>query len=262
MASNADKIIQRYGDGTREENRNSGDRADYIMEYKYTKKLLDKYITKEHTVLEIGCGTGYYGMYLSEICKSYYGIDIAPGNIDLFQKKIQNNKLVNVEATIGDATDLAIFQDNSFDVVLNFGTMYHLPLNERKLSFSETKRICKKGGLLMFAYINKIGVYMGSCLQEPDKYPNKHKNKSILFDGIDDSRDSIYWFTMPEEMEIIAKEFGLTILDNLGVDFVLIPDMYNLSSENRDTWEELTDYLCSSISCTGFANHAVMVCVN
>jgi hypothetical protein len=45
MAKNADKIVARYVDGSREENRNSGERADYIMEYKYTKKLIDKYVS-------------------------------------------------------------------------------------------------------------------------------------------------------------------------------------------------------------------------
>lgn len=44
------QIIARYGDGMWEENRSSGERADYIMEFKYTKRLLDKYITKECSV--------------------------------------------------------------------------------------------------------------------------------------------------------------------------------------------------------------------
>lgn len=42
MASNEKNIIARYGDAMREENRSSGDRADYIMEFKNTKRLLDK----------------------------------------------------------------------------------------------------------------------------------------------------------------------------------------------------------------------------
>lgn len=255
-------FISRYGDGTREENRNSGDRADYIMEYKYTKRLLDKYITNELTVLEIGCGTGYYGMYLTDKCKQYTGIDITPGNIELFNKKINNNGLTNVNAVVGDATNLNDFSDKSYDVVLTFGPMYHLPPDERNLVFNECKRICKKNGTIMFAYINKVGVYLSGCLNEPDKYPNKQKNKSILSKGIDDSRNNIYWFTMPEEMESTAERFGLSVIDNLGVDFVFIPEMYSLTTEKKDSWEELTDFMCASKSCTGFANHAVMVCKN
>jgi ubiquinone/menaquinone biosynthesis C-methylase UbiE len=260
MASNAKNIINRYGDGTREEKRSSGDRADYIMEYKYTKVILDKYITVQSTVLEVGCGTGYYGVYLSGNCKKYCGVDITPGNINLFKEKIQNLHLSNVEAIIGDATDLRAFSDESYDVVLSFGPIYHLPPEERELVFLESKRICKNNGIIMFAYINKIGAYLAGCLQEADKYPNKQKNKTILLDGIDDSRDNIYWFTMPEEMEGLAEKYNLVVIDNLGVDFVLIPEMYSQTSEKKDAWEELINFISASKSCTGFANHAVMVC--
>ena len=112
----------------------------------------------------------------------------------------------------------------------------------------------------MFAYINKVGVYLGGCLNEPDKYPNMQKNKSILIEGVDDTRDGIYWFTTPENMEETAREFDLTVLANLGVDFTFIPDIYNPNSEQYDCWSEFADFMCVSNSCTGFANHAVMVC--
>lgn len=259
MALNAKNIIDRYGDGTREENRSSGDRADYNMEYKYTKRILDRYISKENTVLEIGCGTGYYGIYLADKCKKYTGVDIAPGNINIMNKKIKEKNLSNVNGVVGDATDLRDFKNNSYDAVLTFGPIYHLSPNEHDSVFSESKRICKTNGIIMFAYINKIGVYFTGCLNESEKYPNKHKNKSLLNDGLDDTRDNIYWFTMPEDMEITAQKFSLTVIENLGVDFTLIPEMYN-KSDRESEWEEITDFLSKSKSCTGFANHAVMVC--
>ena len=86
MASNANNIISSYGDGSREENRSTGKRADYNMEYKYTKRILNKYITRNSFVLEIGCGTGYYGMYLSDKCYKYTGVEIATGNIEYEEK--------------------------------------------------------------------------------------------------------------------------------------------------------------------------------
>jgi len=261
MAFNAKNIIDRYGDGTREENRGSGDRADYIMEYKYTKKILDRYISKEHTILEIGCGTGYYGVYLADKCKQYTGVDITPGNIEILKEKIKNNGLSTINAVVGDATDLNDFKDDSYDIILTFGPIYHLPPNERELVFAESKRLCKDNGIIMFAYINKIGVYITGCLNQAEQYPNQQKNKSLLKDGIDDTRDNIYWFTMPEDMEITAQKFGLSVIENLGVDFTLTPEMYSKSDREKE-WAEITDFLCQSKSCTGFANHAVMICKN
>ena len=262
MASNAKKIIERYGDGTREESRSSGSRADYIMEYNYTKKILNRYITKESEVLEIGCGTGYYGIYLSDKCKKYTGVDISSGNIEIFNKKIKADNLSNVNAVTGDATDLYDFKDNSYDIVLTFGPVYHLPPEESELAFAESKRICKTNGIIMFAYINKIGVYLTGCINEPNKYPNEQKNKSLLKEGIDDTRDDIYWFTTPEDIEITVQKFELSVIENLGVDFTLIPEMYSQTSERKNIWEEIVDFLSKSKSYTGFANHAVMVCKN
>lgn len=260
MASNSKIIIDRYGDGRREENRSSGSRADYIMEYKYTKRIVDRYVTRESNIVEIGCGTGYYGIYLADKCLKYTGVDITPGNINLLNTKINELGLSNVSGFVGDATNMSKFDSEMFDIVMTFGPLYHLPPFERELVFAESKRICKPGGIIMFAYINKAGVYLGGCLNEPDKYPNQSKNKSILVDGIDDTRDSVYWFTTPEEMEEIAKQHCISVVENLGVDFIFIPDMYNLNSEKKDSWEEFVDFMCASKSCTGFANHAVMVC--
>lgn len=260
MASNEKNIIIRYGDGSREENRSLGNRADYNMEYKYTKQILDRYITKDSTVLEIGCGTGYYGMYLTDKCKKYVGVDIAPGNIELLRKKIRDNNLSNVEAFVGDATNLSHIEDNSFDVVLVFGPVYHLPPDESELAFAESKRICKPSGIIMFSYINKIGVYIGACLNQPEVYPNSQKNKSILNDGIDDTRDNIYWFTTPEEMEETARTFRMEVIENSGVDFIFMPEMFNQPPDRKEAWEEFADFLCRSKSCAGFANHAVIVC--
>lgn len=39
-------------------------------------------------MLEIGCGTGYYGFYYADKCQEYLGIDIVPDHIALFKQKI------------------------------------------------------------------------------------------------------------------------------------------------------------------------------
>jgi Methylase involved in ubiquinone/menaquinone biosynthesis len=258
MASNQEIIIKRYGDGSREEGRASGERAEYDMEYKYTKRILDRYIKRDAAVLEIGCGTGYYGMYLADKCKDYTGIDIVPANIALLSKKIAERKLENAHAMVADATNLKEFADGSFDVVLALGPIYHLPPKEQETVFKESKRVCKQNGVVMFAYITKLGIYLYHCLKAPEKYPNAQKNQSLLREGIDDTRDQVYWFHMPEEMEALAQEHGLAVVDNLGVDFTFIQQ----NAGEKAAREEVFDRMCASPFCTAFANHAVMVCIN
>ena len=70
MASNENKLIQKYGDGLKENTRFQKSRST-SLEFYYTKKHLSKYITMNSRVLEVGCATGYYGIYYADKCKEY-----------------------------------------------------------------------------------------------------------------------------------------------------------------------------------------------
>jgi ubiquinone/menaquinone biosynthesis C-methylase UbiE len=152
MSGNYDKIYARYAQGKGEDGRETESRTA-ALEFYYTKQHLDGYITKDKSVLEVGCGTGYYGLYYADRCLKYVGIDFIPQHIEIFNKKITENTLVNTSCQVGDATNLESIPDNSFDVVLCLGPMYHLPPEERELVFTECTRVCKAGGITAFAYI-------------------------------------------------------------------------------------------------------------
>ena len=233
------------------------------LEFLYTKKLIEQYLSSYMSVIELGCGTGYYGLYLADKCESYCGVDVSPQNIERFKEVIAKRELWNATATVGDATSLAEISDNSFDIVLNLGPIYHLPQDERQKAILESKRICKDGGIILFAYINKIGAYLRACLGKEFKmhYPNKEVNKCILQDGMDDVMPDIFFYTMPEEIENEVTENGLSVLKNVGVDFAFTSDMVNSAkSEQYSAWKEILDYMVESSSCTGTSNHAVLVC--
>jgi len=245
-----------------EDKRAFGTKAEQI-EFIYTKKLLDQYIKPSMSVVELGCGTGYYGLYLSKMCRSYHGVDLAPKHIEQFQTKIDEQGLSNLSASVGDATYLPEIQDSAFDIVMTFGPMYHLPHEERLKVILESKRICKAGGLILFAYINKIGAYLRACIDENMKlnYPNKKTNESVLMQGVDDVLPDVFFFTMPEEIEQDVAANGLTIVQNAGVDFTFNAGGINdMSDEKYAAWIEVLDYMFKSKSCTGVSNHAVLVC--
>lgn len=254
-------IISNYL-GFDEDKRAFGTKAERI-EFIYTKKLLDQYIKPSMSVVELGCATGYYGLYLSKMCGSYHGVDLTPKHIEQFRTKIDEQGLSNLSASVGDAVCLPEIGDSAFDIVLVFGPMYHLPHEKRLKVISESKRICKAGGLILFAYTNKIGAYLRACIDENMKsnYPNKKANESILTQGTDDILTDVFFYTMPEEIERDALANGLTIVHNAGVDFTFnAGDVNNMSDEKYAAWTEVLDYMFKSRSCTGAGNHAVLVC--
>lgn len=258
---NNNLIISNYSDFD-EDQRAFGSRADQI-EFIYTKRLLDQYISPDKTVVELGCGTGYYGIYLSNKCKSYHGIDIVPKHVEQFQTKITEQGLHRISTSLGDATCLPEIQDDTYDVVLVLGPMYHLPYSERQKVIVESKRICKSGGMIMFAYINKIGAYLRACIDDSMKsdYPNAKTNKSVLVDGVDDKMPEVFYFTMPEEIERDVTQNGLDVIRNAGVDYTFSPtDINKMNDEQYAAWTEIMDYMFDNGSCTGTSNHAVLLC--
>lgn len=261
MSSTENAVIDNYKNGDED---NRPDRSRYAgLEFHYTKKHLDPYITPETSVIEIGCGTGYYAMHYADKCREYTGVDISPENIAVFGGKIQNRQLKNVRAMMGDATRLSGIPDNGFDVVLCLGPLYHLPPQERECVFAECKRICKDGGIASFAYINKVGVYTGACVHEQLRahYPNEQANQWVLDCNRDDMRPDLFFYTMPEEIEAAAEKAGFRKIKNLGTDFFITMSIIDTMDDKKFALlKPLLDQMASYESCTGMSNHALLIC--
>ena len=258
MSLNQTKLIEQYTSGNEEARAVSSRTAG--LEFYYTKKHLGGMIGKNDRVLEISCATGYYGLYYAEQCREYVGIDIVPKHIGLFREKIAARGLKNVSCQVGDGTDLKGIEDESFDVVLCLGPMYHLTEQERERVFEECARVCRRGGTAAFAYINRIGVYAGGCILD-SRYPNERANRCVLENGTDDMRPELFFYTTPEEMERRAAAHGLKKLKNLGTDFfVTMGIVDSMDEEKFELMKPLYDEMTSHESCTGMANHALLIC--
>lgn len=120
-----------------------------IIEYRTAMEYINKYLSTmtNPKIIDIGAGTGAYSIPLSE---KYDVTAIELVKHNLMTLKNKSNK---VKAYLGTATDLSKFDDNTFDVVLLFGPMYHLISDNDKLkALSEAKRILKDNGLIFISY--------------------------------------------------------------------------------------------------------------
>jgi len=260
MGSNLDLVLAKYADPMREVNRFENSRAEG-MEAHYTEKTLAKLVKRTDDVLEIGCATGRCGFFLADKCRSYLGVDLSPAHVDFFNEKIAKTGAANLTAQAGDGTRLDGIADESFDVVLGLGPMYHLPPEERDAAFAESKRVCKTGGTLIYAYINTLGVYAWASAAAPENYPNAHANECLLHLGINDIHPDLFFFTSPEAIAADAERNGLTVVKHIGTDFTLFVNVIdNMPEEKLDAWMELSDRMSESQSCVGLSNHALMVC--
>ncbi len=122
---------------------------------------------------------------------------------------------------------------------------------------------CKPGGIIAFAYINKIGVYVGACVHDNlrEQYPNKITNELVIKHGVSDTSPGTFFFTMPEEMEEVATRFGLVKIRNMGTDFFITMSVVDqMDDEKYQVFMELADEMVKYESCTGMSNHALLIC--
>lgn len=84
------------------------------------KKLLGHLITKNKTVLEIGCGTG--DLLASLRSKKGYGIDISPKMIQIAKKK--HARRINLSFSVKDIQN---FKNKKIDYVFMSDVIEHLP---------------------------------------------------------------------------------------------------------------------------------------
>lgn len=105
-------------------------------------------IKKGQTVLEIGCGSGYFTLNAAEMTGNkgcLFSIDLHPISVEETEKKVKKNNLSNVTVLQEDACQTR-FKDNFFDLVLLYGVVPG-PINIKKLS-AEINRVLKPDGHL------------------------------------------------------------------------------------------------------------------
>ena len=113
--------------------------------------------TKDSSVLEVGCGSGGYALYLGKTlgCK-LVGVDInGPGIQNANQLAVTNGLQARVRFELCDASQELPFDANSFDAVFSNDVLCHLP--DRPKVLGEIFRVLKPGGRMLFSDALVVG---------------------------------------------------------------------------------------------------------
>jgi methionine biosynthesis protein MetW len=163
-------------------------------------ELIAELVPRGSRVLDLGCGSGELLAHLIEhrSC-SGYGIELADANVHASLARGIDVIQFNLE------DGLALFEDHSFDVVLQLDTLQHLRNTEKMLR--ETARV------------GRIGIVSFPNFAH---WPNRVR---VASGRMPVTRILPYqWYDTPNirvgtyaDFEVLARKNGLTLLDSFGL---------------------------------------------
>jgi len=128
--------------------------VEYLTTMRYIEECLEG--ISNPGILEVGAGTGRYSAALAKQGLQVTAVELIEHNLEILRSKLDGTEPITTIR--GNALELSQFPDNSFDLTLLLGPMYHLYKKEEKLrALSEAVRVTKTGGHILVAY----------CMNEP-----------------------------------------------------------------------------------------------
>ena len=206
------------------------------VEYITTMQYIHKYIealqgenAKDTTlqILDIGAGTGRYAVELAKEGHDVTAVEYVKYNLGRLKQNAnaakkdcqEAGKEFLLQAYQGDARKLKRFAEDTFDLTLLFGPMYHLYSFEDKLqALMEAKRVTKPDGYILVAYLmNEYGVLTYgfkegnaiACIEDGRLDDNFHCHST---------EKDLYDYVRLEDMKELRDAAGLEHVQTISAD--------------------------------------------
>jgi ubiquinone/menaquinone biosynthesis C-methylase UbiE len=119
------------------------------LRWKRRVQMLSGHLRPGMTILEIGCGTGYFTRELTQRGADIIAIDVSPDLLEIAKAK---SSAPNVRYEIQNASALT-YSDATFDSVVGSSILHHLEIEE---ALREIHRVLKHGGTIYFTEPNML----------------------------------------------------------------------------------------------------------
>ncbi|MBR3196506.1 MAG: methyltransferase domain-containing protein [Clostridia bacterium] len=233
------------------------------LEYFVTMNYIHKFLKPGDRVLEIGAGTGRYSVALAKEGYKVSSIELVASNLDKLRENARG--LDNIDAHQGDALDLGRFGDDSFDVTLSFGPMYHLyEPEDHHRALDEAIRVTKPGGIILIAFLSAHAIICTNYLYDwmpvtqglkenfDSNYSVKHF-KEQLFTGFDIVEFEELFSDKPvDHLTTVAADNVLEIAEKRA-DF-------SMTDEEFEAFADYQLHICEKREMLGNSSHLLYIC--
>lgn len=178
------------------------------IEFITAMKYIKDYLKDGNKILDVGAGTGRYSLELQRDGYDVTAVELVKHNLRYIEKK-------GIKCYQGNAIDLSRFEDNSFDIVLLFGPMYHLLTMEEKVkALEEAKRVSKKYIFISYC-MNEFAVIYHGFMEGYIKEDIKNLDNS--FKVIKDN-DNLYSYVRLEDIDYLKDKCNLKRIKIINQD--------------------------------------------
>lgn len=236
------------------------------VEYITTQKCIHDCIRdiSAERILEIGAGTGRYSIALYREGFDVTALELIEHNIGRLREKLaeaEPGSPGRITVLKGNALDLSALDDNSFDVTLMLGPMYHLYTRSDKLrALSEAVRVTRPGGCLLVAYcMNEATVIQYVFGQNKlDEIMNAH----MLTDDwhcVSEPRD-LFEMIRTEEIAELDRELPverISLIATDGATNYMKDFIDSMDEETFGRWVEYHLSICGRGDLIGASHHTL-----
>jgi SAM-dependent methyltransferase len=232
-------------------------------------QFLERYITKDSIVLDIGAGPGRFTKVLVKLGATVVVGDISQTQLDL-NKRFANE----FEFAYGiknylrlDICDMSIFPDSTFDHVVCYGNPLGYVFEKRELAFGETLRVLKPGGKVFLSVSTLWGsiheLLPGVLSVDAVKNEEIIRSGNLYFEPEVGLRHRCHLFRAAELKEFLEKH-PLTIL-NLSASNCISAvwgDKLESIRADRTQWDQLLKMeleACQQTGCLEMGSHLIAV---
>jgi len=245
--------IKTFYESYDEDNRLFKDKA-HLAEYLTTIRYFDRLFTPNSQILDACAGTGRYSFYLADKGHKVTACDLVNHNVNIIKSKPAATKLTDILTC--NVLDLSQFKNNSFDVVLCMGAMYHLGSDaEKTQAIRECVRVCKPGGYVVLSYMNYFAVTAAELSEGL-------ANLDDVLTAFEDGSDFFWKATTPAKMEQYTKNEGLDVTHNIGADglsFILREKVNTATDEIFEKWMDFIYKHCENPALLGYSMHGLLI---
>lgn len=252
------EILARYYQNYDEDARLTSRRG--TVEYLTTMRYIERYLRPGMRILEIGAATGRYSHSLARKGYTVDAVELVEHNIERFRQNTQPGE--NITVIQGNAKDLGAFADNTYDITLLLGPMYHLFTREEQLqALSEAIRVTKRGGIIFSAYCMADASILayGFVRGEIHNIIHKCMLDPVTFETFSKPWD-LFELYRREDIDALRSHFPVTQLHYLATDGYANHMRQTLEEMDEKTFGLFLQYhfaTCERVELTGYSNHTL-----